>query len=133
MTNQPTTVTYLVSKQIHSPQLYKDRNRIYLVPFNYSNSQQVVVKINGVSTQEFSLYGTTITLNQQPKDGDEITISRATEPEAPSPSGDIIPTYNAGDSIKAADLNEANSLLLQKIEELQAEIAVLKAQNASLI
>ena len=67
MTNQPTTVTYLVSKQIHSPQLYKDRNKNYLVPFNYTDPQQVVVEINGVSTQEFILYGSTVTLNQRPK------------------------------------------------------------------
>ena len=128
MTNQPTTVTYLVSKQIHSPQLYKDRNKNYLVPFNYSDTQQVVVTINGVSTQEFTIYGSTVTLNNRPKDGDEITISRVTE--AVEPSGDVMPSYNAGDSIKAADLNEANSILVKKIEELQAEIAVLKAQNA---
>ena len=130
MTNQPTTVTYLVSKQIHSPQLYKDRNKNYLVPFNYTDPQQVVVEINDVSTQEFILYGSTVTLNQRPKDGDRVTISRATQPEAVEPSGDVMPSYNAGDSIKAADLNEANSILVKKIEELQAEIAVLKAQNA---
>ena len=130
MTNQPTTVTYLVSKQIHSPQLYKDRNKNYLVPFNYSDTQQVVVTINGVSTQEFTIYGSTVTLNNRPKDGDEITISRVTEPVAAEPTGDVMPSYNAGDSIKASDLNEANSILVKKIEELQAEIAVLKAQNA---
>ena len=42
--------------------------------------------------------------------------------------GDDLPVYSAGESIKAGDLNEANSILVQKIQELEQEIAVLKAQ-----
>ena len=57
-----------------------------------------------------------------------MTISRVTAPEAAAPVGDDLPVYSAGESIKAGDLNEANSILVQKIQELEQEIAVLKAQ-----
>ena len=86
------------------------------------------VCINGVPTTEFTSYSSSLTLNERPAYGDKVTISRVTAPEAAAPVGDDLPVYSAGESIKAGDLNEANSILVQKIQELEQEIAVLKAQ-----
>ena len=128
MDNRPTSTTYVVSRGGPSPQLYRDRNRTYLIPFSYDSSDQIAVYINGVPTTEFTSYSSSLTLNERPAYGDKVTISRVTAPEAAAPVGDDLPVYSAGESIKAGDLNEANSILVQKIQELEQEIAVMKAQ-----
>ena len=119
MANRPISLTYVVSRGGPSPMLYKNRDRNYLIPFSYENPNQVQVEINGVSTDEFTLHYSTVTLNQRPQDGDKVTISLVTAPEAAAPVGDDLLVYSAGESIKVGDLNEANSILVQKIQELE--------------
>lgn len=128
MDNRPTSATYVVSRGGPFPQLYRDRNRTYLIPFSYDSSDQIAVSINGVPTTEFTSYSSSLTLNERPAYGDNVTISRVTAPEAAAPVGDDLPVYSAGESIKSGNLNEANYILVQKIQELEQEIAVLKAQ-----
>jgi len=88
---------------------------LFSFTFEYLNDTEVRVSVNGVNTTEFTLVNaTTVQMNTAPANGALVRIYRVTDIEEP------IVTYNAGSAIRARDLNDNESQLLNAVQELDA-------------
>ena len=116
-----TSVTYIVSYlgQGQSLQPYEQRNLNYLIPFSYNSVDQLVVTINGQRTTAYSAYGPQLILDKRPADNSEIRIYRNTELQAEPTDVGAMARFTPGHPVKASDLNDNYSWLVQRIEELE--------------
>ena len=90
------------------------------VPFAHT-ADNIIVTINGVPTNNYSYSNSVVRFESGVLSHDDlVTIYRQTTPDAAEPKSDKLPEYNPGDNIRAEDLNEANSILVKRIEELEA-------------
>ena len=120
-----TTATWTVGEN-PEPQRLKSQVWNFPIPFNHTKNS-FTVTVNGSRTNSFQYTMGVVSFERGAlQDGDVVTIARYTELEAAEPTTDALPEYSPGDSIKAADLNEANALLLQRIEELET---IVKTQT----
>ena len=105
----------------HSLTPYELRHRNYLIPFHFDSKDQILVHIDDKRTTDFLVSGSQIILNSRPADNSLIRISRHTElsTDTPAPAGDMA-QFKPGHPIKAGDLNDNYSWLVQRIEELES-------------
>ena len=121
--NNLTEVTYTVSYlKGHSLEPYNQRNKNYLIPFHYDSTDQLVVTINGEITNDYHVYGSQLFLDDKPADKSEVTITRRTNLKAETTAAGEMAEFTPGHPVKAEDLNDNYSWLVQRIEELEAKI-----------
>lgn len=139
---QPNELLCIVNDTL-PPKIYKDTTVLtYPIPFSFVNQNDVVVytRTDNVDTilnnQAFDTSGT-YTIDQgvnpslvtftQPPGGDELVITRMTD------ICNMLVVYEAGASIRAEDLNAANTQLLNLIQENYGRIKQLKEQFGELL
>lgn len=119
MTTATPTSSWVVGEN-PEPQHTKSQVWNFPIPFTHTK-KNINVLVNGTRTDAYQYSVGVVTFSRSAlQDGDVVTIARHTQPEAADPTTDKLPEYNPGNSIKADDLNEANSILVKRLEELEA-------------
>ena len=114
-----TSVTYTTKITQPSYAVTYTKPTRYMVTFPHTENN-IVVTVNGTTRRDYEYYNSTVTFAPRVlKDGDQVTITRVTEIEAPEPTIETFAEFNPGDAIKGQDLNENFRLLARRVQELE--------------
>ena len=103
---------------MHSRVPYKNRDKNYLITFDYNSPDEIQVTINDEVITGYSASDNVLILNDRPEQGDVIKITKLLKETKEL----VWSTFTPGTPVKAEDLNGNFDFLLDEIQRLKEMI-----------